>query len=324
MRRPATFGLQAADLDPDLVIAGGGQRLARPDAAPLQVRPRPEVHAHLVGDPLLGQLRPVGAAAQLNRLGAMDELRRRLRGEGFGQHVFGRVKILFDVGGAQRQDRADPLEPVPFLILGQAGRVVRVIVDAEQIVNGVGVFLAGEPVEGHALPAGKAGELPLLELARQPFHDLRRVVRVRSRLVFRRHLTGADPVHHVGPVPGRSAAGEVPGEGIDPERPLLLLLAVASDAIFLKERLDRLVSRTCRRIGRRCGGRRRFGSGGPGAPRNQTEENDNQRQLRFHDGGSRRFIAPQVLRAKRCDVDPPTGFRGKPLKNERLNLAYRR
>ena len=140
--------------------------------------------------------------------------------------------------GRQGQHCADALKSLPVRVFRQAGGIGGIVVHPEQVMDGVGVLLAAELVEGDAFALCQAGGLAFFEPARQPFHHLRRRLGFRLRLVIRGHLPGADAVHHIGPVHGGGAEREIARQGVQPQLALVLLLAMAPVTVLGQEGFD--------------------------------------------------------------------------------------
>lgn len=205
---------------------------------------RPDLHAGLVGNPQFLRLGPLAVIPEVPDIFALGKLFRRDRRQGLVQHRLGGGEMFLHMRRRERQHRADAFKTLPARILGQAGRIGGVEIHAEQIADRVRVFLAGQFVEGHTLAPGEPGLLALLDLPRDPFRDARRLRRPGLGFTLRRHFARADPLHHIRPVRGGKWRGEIPGQRVQPEIPLLLLLPVTAEAVLGQERLhDRVEAR---------------------------------------------------------------------------------
>ncbi len=203
---------------------------------PPKLRAGPEIDAHFVEEARVGD--HLRAAAQIRRAAMHGERLERLLRQRLGENALGRGEVLLHMRRRERLHGADALEAVPLLVLGEPGRIGDVVMDAEQIVNRVGVLVARQLVQRHALALRQARGFAFLQLAGEPLDDLRRLGGRRLLLLLRRHFARADAVHHIGPMRRRAAAEEIARERIDAKLALLFLLAVAADAMLVEERLD--------------------------------------------------------------------------------------
>ena len=244
VRGTAGGRFEAAELNPQTIFAGAGhiQMLHRSGMSGERAA-RPDIEADLVEQPLRFELVEVADGVEVGRPPVDLELFGLLVGKGFGQHGFGGGEILFYVSRRQREHRADPLEAVPVGILGQAGGIVHVVMNAQQIENRVGVFLARQLMKRDSFALGQPRTLALFEPSVEPFSNPGRFFSRRLRFVVGGHLAGADAIHHVAPVTCRAAAGKVARERVDAQFSLLLFLAVAAQAIRLQERQHGLIER---------------------------------------------------------------------------------
>src|SRR4029079_15855506 len=86
-----------------------------------------------------------------------------------------------------------------------------------------------------------AGRLAFLEARGHPLDDAGRLLRLGLRLALRGHLAGVQALEDVAPAARGGHAGEVARQGVDAELALLLLVAVAADAMGVEEGADGLV-----------------------------------------------------------------------------------
>ena len=233
MRCPALRRLHAAEFEPHPIVPGGGKL-----GAHIESVMRPKFNAGLVGDPQLLRLLALPVITEIERVPALGKFLRCRRRQSFIHDRLGRGQILFHMRRRQRHHGTDAFEAMPVWILRQSGRVRRIEIHAEQIADGMGVFLAGQPVERDPLAFAQAGRLALLELRRDPLDHERRLLRLGLRLVLRRHLAGTDPLHRISPVRGGQRSGKIPRQGVQPKVPLLFLLAVTTKAVLFQKRLD--------------------------------------------------------------------------------------
>ena len=232
-RGTAVVGFQAAERVADLVDARCRQGLNQGVAINVA---RPHLEPHLVEQAGLPQPCEMGLVDRILGHGPAGDLEERglLFRIGLGQDRLGGGEIFFDRGGGEREHRSQPLEPVPFRILGEAGRIGGVEMHAEEIADGVDILVAGQPVVRHAAALRQPRRLALLESRCQPRHDRSGVVRRRRpRHVLRRHLARGHPPDHLGPLRSVLSA-DLAGKGIDPKPAFLLLVAVAAKAVGLE------------------------------------------------------------------------------------------
>jgi len=111
--------------------------------------------------------------------------------------------------------------------------------ESEDILQGMVVFVLGQPPEGRMFAAIATGERRLVQLPAQPFGnqspiDLAERV---SRLVFRRHFRFAQHAMHIPPSFGVGPGEHIRIQLIDPESALGLLGAMAGHTAFRQDRL---------------------------------------------------------------------------------------
>ena len=154
-------------------------------------------------------------------------------GQRLVQNRLGRREILLDMRRREREHRADPLEALPVGVLGQAGGVVGVVRHAEQIADGVAIFLARELAKRDLLAASPPGGPP------RPRRAGRRSIRPRGRPPRRSgrgsSLGGISPAlmrSMIAPHARRRRIGRSLAPACPPEVPLLLCLAVAAHAVL--------------------------------------------------------------------------------------------
>ena len=238
VRRATVLRLQPAQLDPHFVIPRDRQRLPRPRSAALQIVPRPHLHAHFVRPRFRVVFIP---PAQIDRILVLEKFHRRLRWQRLGEHSLRGGEIFLHMGRRQREHRADPLKAVPRLVLRESRRVRGVVRHAEQIAHGIHVFLAREFVKAHALAPRETRGFALLQIPRDPFHDLRFVRGFRLLLIIGRHVAGADAFQHIRPMLHVRTLRKIPRERIQPELAFVLLLIVAAVAVLLQKWRERPV-----------------------------------------------------------------------------------
>ena len=126
---------------------------------------------------------------------------------------------------------------MPPLVLDQSSGKRGVESHTEQVFDGVGILLAAQSVMGHRTPGGHPGGFTSRDLAVDPADDGGDLVGGRSRLLLRRHLTGVDPGHHLGPPLGGEQRVEVTIQGVEPKLTLLQLGVVTAEAMPLQKRI---------------------------------------------------------------------------------------
>ena len=234
MRSAPSWGFETAQLDAHQVVAGNRHfQKVRRTRLPYKGTARPHIKADFV-DPVLETF-DTQRAAMSSRPPVYDLAGRLLQGKRFLQRALGRGEVFFDVGRREGQHRPDPLEAVPIRIFRQTGGVGGVVMHAQQIVDGVGVFVAGELLKSHALALGQPGGFAFLEPRGKPVDDLGGFFRRGLRLLFRRHFARTDALHDVAPAHGRTTGNEISGKGVEPEISLLLLLSVTAQAVRLEK-----------------------------------------------------------------------------------------
>ncbi len=150
-----------------------------------------------------------------------------------------RRHVLFHQHRRQRQHVSNVVEPVAGVVLREV--VCRTRVDAQQLLDRVVVLVAIEPARGDAARIRRCRRVDVLELFREPADDRRPRFFAGLLLFERRHLAAAQPADHFFPF---VALGDERGEGLERlevERVLLLLVAMAREAVLCEERPDERV-----------------------------------------------------------------------------------
>ena len=141
----------------------------------------------------------------------------------------------------EREHRADALEAVPARVFVERAGRIDIEVHAEQIVNRVAVFLAAEAVVRHGTAIGHARRLAFFDARGNPVGDFPQFGGLGLRFLFWRHLAGVDAKQNFGPALGVRQVIEIGGQRVHAEVALLLLLAVAAEAVLGEERLGRSI-----------------------------------------------------------------------------------
>src|SRR5262249_11770236 len=133
-------------------------------------------------------------------------------------------------------------EPVEALRLAVRGEFFDegtddVLVELEEIANGVGVLIAIEPPHRDASAGVFGREFDVAQLPLDPAGEGRRFLDIRTRPGLWRHLAGVDAVDDFLPVLRHPGGREIAGELIDAEAGVGLLFAVAFEAMLRDERL---------------------------------------------------------------------------------------
>src|SRR5690606_31472111 len=117
--------------------------------------------------------------------------------------------------------------------------VRRLEVHADQIADRIVILRAVQPPQHHA--RGALRDLRLGELLLQPFgYAAGCLGRRLLLLILGRHLVPVDHIHHLRPSRADQRIGEGVGQGVEPEISLLLVRAMARDAVLAEEWLRRL------------------------------------------------------------------------------------
>ena len=154
-----------------------------------------------------------------------------------------------------REHVADVVEPVARVVLRKV--VGRTEVDAEQIADGVVVFGAVQPPDRHPARIGHGRPVNALEFEVDPARHGGQRVGMRSRIVFRRHLAGADLGERLLPQVrvARDRVHRLKRREVQPAA--LATVVVARKAGVFEKRLDgRLEPGGIRRVGSRLASRR--------------------------------------------------------------------
>ena len=170
-------------------------------------------------------------------LGTFQQQRFLLR-ISLGQDHFGRGEVLFDAGRRERQNRADPLESMPFRIFQKGPGVLRIVLHANEITDRVDILIPRQAVVGDTSPRRHSGRFPFLQSRGEPLHHLRTLLRPGVRFgFFRRHLSGADPLHDFEPL-GRVLEPDLGRKIVDAEISLRGFRIVARQAMLVEVGLD--------------------------------------------------------------------------------------
>ncbi len=158
MGRASASRREAAELDAS-AITTGGLAVAAIWTNVRQLMPWPEEGADLGGDAdgvqflALGGILPIHVKGIntglylkrfLVRKGEVDDLRRCLQ-------------VFFDMGWGQRKLAAKTLEALPLGVLGEGTGGAGIVLDAEKIGDGVGVFFTAQAIKRHRGALGHAG-----------------------------------------------------------------------------------------------------------------------------------------------------------------------
>ena len=140
----------------------------------------------------------------------------------------------------QRQLRSDAFKPMPERVFVQLAGLRRIITHAQQIIDRVLILLPAQPIMRYRRPRRHPRGSALLDPRIQTRHKHRDLLLRRPFFLLRRHLTRIDLLHHLGPVVRVCAEFKITREPVDPQVPLLLLRAMAANAMVLKEGVQRL------------------------------------------------------------------------------------
>ena len=162
-------------------------------------------------------------------------------------------EILFHEHRRQREHVADVVEAEANFVVR---KILRLVIDPDQIADGVLVFLAIQPADRHLARIARAGALRLRELAVDVVQHGLALRLGRLRFLLGRHLARFDQLHHLLPNLAVFLELRVLRVGQQIQIALLLFVVVTIEAEFLKHRLDVLPQRhrSSRRLRRRKGG----------------------------------------------------------------------
>ena len=206
-------------------------------------------------------------------------LERRRSEERLSRDPIGGGDVLLHQPRRQRQHVRDVVEAIAGVVLREI--VGRLGADTEQVLDGVVVLGAVETPGGDAAGVRNGGALDALELVRQPRRDRLPIVLLGLLLFDRRHFLRPQLGDHVFPVVPLIVERRRAGERLEVQAVLLLLVAVARDAVLGDERFDEGVEARGGLRGRRRGRGFTRGLGGLlcGADRGKRgqENNDQER-----------------------------------------------
>ncbi len=156
-------------------------------------------------------------------------------------HFFGGGQVTGEQMPGGDECLADVVEMAAGLIAGKPrGRIEHGHVQAEQVAHGVAIFARVQTPQ-HGLAGRRFVGLAIaLDAAGQPGDDLAPFVGRRLPCLGRRHLAQVELIEDVLKVDQRAVAANLGREVVEPPVGLGLFAAVATDAIGIEERLDRL------------------------------------------------------------------------------------
>ena len=170
---------------------------------------------------------------RLHGLGAEDRAPRDALGGG---------QVLLHQDRRQRQDRADRVEAVPGVVLGEL--VGRLKVEADQVADGVVVLGPVQASDHDAARRGGGGLVGGLHFPGDPPGHEGEILGIRPYLVLRRHLAGPELLQHL--VPGVRVGRHV-ARGAKPGQVQVTLVVpgvVTVVAVVGQKRLDRRLERS--------------------------------------------------------------------------------
>ena len=137
------------------------------------------------------------------------------------------VEISVNMRWGRGQQGADAVKTVPAWIFVQHSRCFNVKYHAQNVVDGVGVFLPAQAVVFHQAALRHAGRGAIADLFRDQFSRPTNLLGCWLRFLLRRHLTGVDSQHDFVPRLCDLRIREVGGEVVETKIALLLLTPVA-------------------------------------------------------------------------------------------------
>ena len=124
----------------------------------------------------------------------------------------------------------------------QLARLGRIVAHTEQIVDGVLIFLAAEPIMGHRRTRRHARRAAFADALIELGNHLADLIGRWLRFLLRRHFAGVDFLHYLRPNLPINAGLKIPRNFIQPQIALGFLRPVTGNAMFLEKPFERLGS----------------------------------------------------------------------------------